>query len=225
MLREIARSKAARQILARGRVPVPLVIEHFDVIEQPNLGFTVTSACSPSSLLTVESRSYGRRGSRWPSGCADCSGPREPDHARSPYWIHDHCAQRHFGVSGLAAAEPARAVKVTVLSTMLAGDPGRGIGEWGFAALLEVDGRRLLLDTGERPETVLRNAGELGIDLSDVTDLVITHNHGDHTAGLVTLRRELAKKNARALSRAHVARGIFDRRPGPTVRRATACCL
>lgn len=35
-----------------------------------------------------------------------------------------------------------------------AGNPGRGIGEWGFAALLEVDGRRLLLDTGERPETV-----------------------------------------------------------------------
>ncbi len=111
-------------------------------------------------------------------------------------------------------AEPARAVKVTVLSTMLAGNPGRGIGEWGFAALLDVDGRRLLLDTGERPETVLRNASELGIDLSDVTDLVITHNHGDHTAGLVTLRRELAKKNPKALSRAHVARGIFDRRPG-----------
>jgi 7,8-dihydropterin-6-yl-methyl-4-(beta-D-ribofuranosyl)aminobenzene 5'-phosphate synthase len=119
-----------------------------------------------------------------------------------------------FGSPALAAAEPARAVRVTVLSTMLAGDPGRGIGEWGFAALLEVDGRRLLLDTGERPETVLRNANELGIDLSDVTDLVITHNHGDHTGGLVTLRRELAKKNARALSRAHVARGIFHRRPG-----------
>ena len=113
------------------------------------------------------------------------------------------------------AGEPARSVKVTVLSTMLAGDPGRGIGEWGFAALVEVDGRRLLLDTGARPETVLRNAAELGIDLSRVTDLVITHNHADHTAGLVTLRRELATKNARALSRAHVARGIFDPRPLP----------
>ena len=140
--------------------------------------------------------------------------------------ILDHRAQRHgLRFPARVAAEPARAVKVTVLSTMLAGNPGRGIGEWGFAALLEVDGRRLLIDTGERPETVLRNAGELGIDLSDVTDLVITHNHADHTAGLVTLRRELAKKNARALSRAHVARGIFDRRPGPTVRRVTACCL
>ncbi len=118
-----------------------------------------------------------------------------------------------FSAPAPGAAEPARAVKVTVLSTMLSGDPGRGIGEWGFAALLEVDGRRLLVDTGQRPETVLRNAVELGIDLSDVTDLVITHNHGDHTAGLVHLRQELSRKNPRALSRAHVARGIFDRRP------------
>jgi 7,8-dihydropterin-6-yl-methyl-4-(beta-D-ribofuranosyl)aminobenzene 5'-phosphate synthase len=115
----------------------------------------------------------------------------------------------------IEAAEPARAVKITVLSTMLAGDPSRGIGEWGFAALLEVDGQRLLVDTGERPETVLKNASELGIDLAGVTDLVITHNHGDHTAGLVTLRRELAKRNPRALSRAHVPQGIFYPRPGP----------
>lgn len=120
-----------------------------------------------------------------------------------------------LGAPARSAGEPARAVKVTVLSTMLAGDRGRGIGEWGFSALLEVDGQRLLIDTGERPETVLKNATELGIDLSDVTDLVITHNHGDHTAGLVTLRRELAKKNPRALSRAHVPQGIFYPRPGP----------
>jgi 7,8-dihydropterin-6-yl-methyl-4-(beta-D-ribofuranosyl)aminobenzene 5'-phosphate synthase len=98
---------------------------------------------------------------------------------------------------------------------MLAGDPGRGLGEWGFAAVVDVDGRRLLIDAGQRPETVLRNAAELQIDLSDVIDIVITHNHGDHTGGLITLRRELAKKNPKALSRAHVAKGIFDPRPGP----------
>jgi len=106
-----------------------------------------------------------------------------------------------------ATAEPVKTLKVTVLSTMLAGDVG--IGEWGFAALLEADGRRLLIDTGDRPETVMHNAAELGIDLSTVTDLVLTHNHSDHTGGLITLRRELAKKNPGALSRAHVAQGIF----------------
>jgi 7,8-dihydropterin-6-yl-methyl-4-(beta-D-ribofuranosyl)aminobenzene 5'-phosphate synthase len=108
-----------------------------------------------------------------------------------------------------AGAQAVKSVKVTVLSTMLAGNPSEGVGEWGFAAFVEVDGRRLLVDTGARPDTVLRNAAELRIDLSTVTDLVLTHNHGDHTGGLVTLRRELSKKNPQALSRAHVSRGIF----------------
>ena len=45
-----------------------------------------------------------------------------------------------------------RSARVTILSTMLADT--RGLGEWGFAALVEADGRRLLFDTGARPETV-----------------------------------------------------------------------
>jgi 7,8-dihydropterin-6-yl-methyl-4-(beta-D-ribofuranosyl)aminobenzene 5'-phosphate synthase len=118
-----------------------------------------------------------------------------------------------IGIPALALAQPGKPVKVTVLSTMLAGNPGGGIGEWGFAALVEVDGRRLLVDTGARPETVLDNAAELKVDLSDVTDVVLTHNHSDHTGGLVTLRQELSKKNPRALSRAHVGKGIFTPRP------------
>jgi 7,8-dihydropterin-6-yl-methyl-4-(beta-D-ribofuranosyl)aminobenzene 5'-phosphate synthase len=107
---------------------------------------------------------------------------------------------------------PVRAVKVTVLSTMLVGGAREGVGEWGFAAVLDVDGRRWLIDTGARAETVLKNAAELQIDLADITDVVITHNHDDHTGGLITLRRELAKRNPKALTRAHVARGIFTSR-------------
>ncbi len=103
-------------------------------------------------------------------------------------------------------------MKVTVLSTMLVGSAREGVGEWGFAAVLEVDGRRWLIDTGARAETVLANAAELKVDLSDITDVVITHNHDDHTGGLLTLRREMAKKNPAALSRAHVASGIFTSR-------------
>jgi len=100
-----------------------------------------------------------------------------------------------------------RAVKVTVLSTMVA--DLTGIGEWGFAALVEVDGYRLLFDTGHREDTVVRNAAELKVDLSNVTDVILSHNHLDHTGGLLTLRRSLAAKSPRALSRAHVAPGIF----------------
>jgi 7,8-dihydropterin-6-yl-methyl-4-(beta-D-ribofuranosyl)aminobenzene 5'-phosphate synthase len=104
-----------------------------------------------------------------------------------------------------------RALRVTVLSTMLADN--RGIGEWGFAALVEADGHRLLFDTGARPETVLRNAVELGVDLADVAEVVLSHHHGDHTGGLLTLRRALAQKDPKALGHAYVAPGIFLSRP------------
>jgi 7,8-dihydropterin-6-yl-methyl-4-(beta-D-ribofuranosyl)aminobenzene 5'-phosphate synthase len=107
----------------------------------------------------------------------------------------------------------ARALRVTVLSTMLTDHTG--IGEWGFAALIEVDGRRLLFDTGERPATVLQNARELGIDLSRVTDLVLSHHHADHAGGIMTLRKALAKQNPAALSRVHVAEGFFLDRTNP----------
>ncbi|MEY4940293.1 MAG: hypothetical protein RIQ93_2028 [Verrucomicrobiota bacterium] len=117
------------------------------------------------------------------------------------------------GIGLCAAADanpPIKTARVTILSTMLVGGAGDGeIGEWGFSALVEADGRRILFDTGLRPQTVLHNARVLGIDLSNVTDVVLSHNHGDHTGGLLTLRREFGAKNPAALSRAHVGRGIF----------------
>ena len=101
-------------------------------------------------------------------------------------------------------------LRVTVLSTMLVGGAGEGeVGEWGFAALIEADGRQILFDTGLRPQTVRHNASVLGLDLAEVSDVVLSHNHADHTGGLLTLRREFAKKNPAAFSRAHVGRGIF----------------
>jgi len=109
------------------------------------------------------------------------------------------------------AVPPVSAARVTILSTMLAEARKEKtlIGEWGFSALIEANGRRVLFDTGAAPDTVLRNAEQLGIDLSSVTDVVLSHFHWDHTGGLVTLRRELSRKNPAALSRAHVARGFF----------------
>jgi 7,8-dihydropterin-6-yl-methyl-4-(beta-D-ribofuranosyl)aminobenzene 5'-phosphate synthase len=106
----------------------------------------------------------------------------------------------------------AHAVKVTVLVTNLGGDPYEGDGEWGYSALVEIDGHKILYDTGLSADLVLRNAKALKIDLSDVEDVVLSHNHYDHVGGLMSLRRELSKLNPRAMSRVHVGAGIFEPR-------------
>ena len=120
-----------------------------------------------------------------------------------------------LGCSALAAAPAnsrAHAVKVTVLVTNLGGDPYEGDGEWGYSALVEVDGHKILYDTGLSADLVLRNAKALKIDLSGVEDVVLSHNHYDHVGGLMALRRELSKINPRAISRVHVGSNVFEPR-------------
>jgi len=105
-----------------------------------------------------------------------------------------------------------QALKIQVLSTMLADD---GIGEWGFAAIVDVDGHRILFDTGRRPNTVLDNARELKVDLASVPEVVLSHNHSDHTGGLLTLRQDVAPRAPSGLARVHVGKGLFWSRPTP----------
>ena len=87
--------------------------------------------------------------------------------------------------SGAAAEErrTADAVQVTILSSNLASDAT--VGEWGLSALVEVDGQCVLFDVGRYPDTVLRNAAALDVDLSCVTDVVLSHFHFDHNTGLL----------------------------------------
>jgi 7,8-dihydropterin-6-yl-methyl-4-(beta-D-ribofuranosyl)aminobenzene 5'-phosphate synthase len=100
-------------------------------------------------------------------------------------------------------------LKITILSTMLAQG---GMGEWGFSALVEADSVKILFDTSLNDGTVLANANELGIDLSAIQHLILSHNHGDHTNGWNRIRNEMKEKNKKALSITHVAPGFFDTR-------------
>ncbi len=109
-----------------------------------------------------------------------------------------------LAAAALAQDHRVKAVDVKILSTMLADD--EGLGEWGFAALVVVDGHRILFDTGAHPDTVLKNARDLKIDLSNVPDVILSHNHADHTSGLITLKRDVGSTS---LIRAHVGEGIF----------------
>jgi 7,8-dihydropterin-6-yl-methyl-4-(beta-D-ribofuranosyl)aminobenzene 5'-phosphate synthase len=139
----------------------------------------------------------------WPILCGFCKGWEQPlspsVHVTTP-------------ASGDAAAQ-IHSLKITVLSTMLVGET-TGLGEWGFSALVESDGHRILLDTGAHPDTVAINARNLKVDLSGIREVILTHNHSDHVAGLLTLRREWMKKDPAAMSVVHVSKGIFYSRPG-----------
>ena len=97
-------------------------------------------------------------------------------------------------------------LEIKILSTMLADE---GFGEWGFAALVEVDGRRILFDTGANNDTVQRNLKALKLDLSDVEVVILSHNHSDHTTGLLPLRRQYVAKSPRALSKCAPVGGLM----------------
>jgi len=61
---------------------------------------------------------------------------------------------------------------------------------WGYAALIEYRGRRILFDAGGRVADFAYNVNALGVDLKNLDFAVISHRHNDHTAGLNHLFRE-----------------------------------
>ena len=74
-------------------------------------------------------------------------------------------------------------ITITILCENRAGLTKNIMGEYGFSALVEKDGQKILFDTGQglglKP-----NARTLGIDLSQVDTIVLSHGHYDHTGGL-----------------------------------------
>ena len=96
--------------------------------------------------------------------------------------------------------------KITILSTMLS---DTHVGEWGFSALIEADGQKVLFDTGSREKTVIQNANELNINLNHIDNVFLSHNHKDHTGGLISLKKEFPN----SFSKAHIGEGIFYSRP------------
>jgi len=56
--------------------------------------------------------------------------------------------------------------------------------DWGFSAYVEHDGKRILFDTGNNAPNFEHNVKELGIDLTKLDFVVISHRHADHATGL-----------------------------------------
>ena len=62
-------------------------------------------------------------------------------------------------------------------------DDSRLSTEHGLSILLDTERHKILLDTGAS-DVFIRNAEQLGIDLSDVDYVFISHGHSDHAGGL-----------------------------------------
>jgi len=56
--------------------------------------------------------------------------------------------------------------------------------DWGFSALVEHDGKRILFDTGNNEAIFEHNVKALGVDLTKLDFVVISHRHTDHSTGL-----------------------------------------
>jgi 7,8-dihydropterin-6-yl-methyl-4-(beta-D-ribofuranosyl)aminobenzene 5'-phosphate synthase len=64
--------------------------------------------------------------------------------------------------------------------------------EHGFSLLAATEEGRILFDTGATP-LFLRNAASLGVDLTDVALVVLSHGHHDHSGGLPQALAELPR--------------------------------
>jgi len=84
------------------------------------------------------------------------------------------------------AAGQAAGVTITYLYDNTAARPGTRA-DWGFACLVKGHGRTVLFDTGANPEILSHNLDMLGVDASAIEAVVLSHDHGDHTAGLAAL--------------------------------------
>lgn len=88
--------------------------------------------------------------------------------------------------SSQAAATGRSTAQITVLYDAF-GKASSMQKDWGYAALVEYRGRRILFDTGNNPDILARNAKAKGIDLSKLDFVVMSHRHGDHMGGMAYL--------------------------------------
>ena len=76
-------------------------------------------------------------------------------------------------------------MKISILTDNIAGDNFRA--EHGLSYLIEIDGEKILFDTGHS-DIFLKNAGKLGINIQQEVDkVVLSHGHWDHGNGLAHL--------------------------------------
>lgn len=56
--------------------------------------------------------------------------------------------------------------------------------DWGYAALVEINGKRILFDRGYDAAVLAKNVKAKGVDLTKLDFVVLSHRHSDHVSGL-----------------------------------------
>jgi len=92
-------------------------------------------------------------------------------------WLLPSCAAARPTAT---AAEPAR---ITVLYDAF-GKDATMTKDWGYAALVEISGKRILFDTGDDPAIFAKNVKAKAVDLTKLDFVVLSHRHSDHVGGL-----------------------------------------
>ena len=96
----------------------------------------------------------------------------------------------------LAIAPLARAddlpARVTIIYDAF-GKPSNLERGWGYSALIEYGGKRILFDTGGQYRVFADNANKLNVDLKSLDFVVLSHRHGDHTSGLAYVLQQNPK--------------------------------
>ena len=99
-------------------------------------------------------------------------------------------------------------MKVEVLILVENSTPIPGFqGEYGFSALVTVEDKKFLFDTGSG-EALMKNASLAGIDLAQINDLIISHGHFDHTGAVLPFLEMGDKKKIYAHSNMFVPRYV-----------------
>ena len=83
----------------------------------------------------------------------------------------------------ISARHGASQNRFTVLNDAFSSRPGLEQ-DWGYSALIEFEGKRILFDTGDNITVFRKNVEAMHVDLTHLDMVVITHAHGDHTSGL-----------------------------------------
>ncbi len=94
-----------------------------------------------------------------------------------------------WSLPGCATTQPtpraasASTARITVLYDAFGKDAAM-TKDWGYAALVEMNGKRILFDTGDDAAVLAKNVKAKGVDLTTLDFVVLSHRHSDHVGGL-----------------------------------------